>query len=207
MHALTRPDPNVVSAGPLARAATAGMRRPIVPSGVLAMLAFVIAEIMFFGGLVSAYLITRASVGQWSWPPPNQPRLPIAATAVNTLALLASAAVLLYGQRLLRKSTASAGRALAAAVALGAFFLIGQGREWVALIREGLTLRSSLHGSFFYIIVGCHGLHALAALCALGVALAMLARNRLRSETLAAISVFWYFVAGIWPFLYYELYL
>ncbi len=38
-------------------------------------------------------------------------------------------------------------------------------------------------------------------------ALAMLARNRLRSETLAAISVFWYFVAGIWPFLYYELYL
>lgn len=187
-------------------------RPPLVPSGVLAMLIFVFTEIMFFTGLVSAFLITRASIGPGGWPPPNQPRLPVAATAVNTIALLLSAAVLFLAWRALRASQrgeAVGGIALrlGTAIALGAAFLLGQGREWVMLLHEGLTLHSSVHGTFFYILVGCHGLHALVALLALGWAFLRLRQNRLSSETLAAISVFWYFVAGVWPFLYYEIYL
>ena len=85
--------------------------------------------------------------------------------------------------------------------------MIGQGREWIALLHEGLTLHSSIHGSFFYIIVGCHGLHALSALLALGWAFLRLRAQSLRSDTLAAVSVFWFFVVGIWPFLYYQIYL
>jgi len=200
--------------GDAAGSATAAPRRrpQLIPSGVLAMLIFVFTEIMFFTGLVSAFLITRASIGPGGWPPPNQPRLPVATTAVNTVALLLSAAVLFLTWRALRASergTGAGGVALrfGAAMALGAAFLIGQGREWVALLHEGLTLHSSVHGSFFYIIVGCHGLHALAALLAMGWAFLRLQQGRLRSETLAAISVFWYFVAGVWPFLYYEIYL
>jgi heme/copper-type cytochrome/quinol oxidase subunit 3 len=179
---------------------------------VLAMLIFVFTEIMFFTGLVSAFLITRASIGPGGWPPPNQPRLPVATTAVNTAALLISAVVLFFAWRSLRESerTATKGAAslrLGVAIALGAAFLIGQGREWVALLREGLTLHSSIHGSFFYIIVGCHGLHALVALLSMGWAFLRLRSGRLRSDTLAALSVFWYFVAGVWPFLYYQIYL
>lgn len=188
-------------------------RRPqIIPSGVLAMLIFVFTEIMFFTGLLSAFLITRASIGPGGWPPPNQPRLPVATTAVNTAALLVSALVLFFAWRALRSSQrgTTAGNVslrFGVAIVLGAAFLIGQGREWVALLQEGLTLHSSVHGSFFYILVGCHGLHALCALLAMVWAFVRLRQQRLRSETLAAVSVFWYFVAGVWPFLYYQIYL
>ena len=47
---------------------------------------------------------------------------------------------------------------------LGAFFVLFQGVEWVALLREGLTLTSSTHGAFFYLIIGTHALHAVVAL-------------------------------------------
>lgn len=182
-------------------------RSQVVPSAVLAMLIFVFTEVMFFTGLVSAFLITRASIGPSGWPPANQPRLPVAMTAVNTVALLLSAVALWFAWRALRSAKPGAMLRLGAAIALGACFLIGQGREWVALIHEGLTLHSSIHGSFFYIIVGCHGLHALAALLSLGWAGWRLRTGQLHSDTLAAISVFWFFVVGVWPFLYYEIYL
>lgn len=182
-------------------------RSQVVPSGVIAMLIFVFTEVMFFTGLVSAFLITRASIGPGAWPPPGQPRLPIGTTALNTLALLLSAPVLFLALRALRRGGSGVGLRLGAAIALGACFLLGQGREWIALLHEGLTLRSSVHGSFFYIIVGCHGLHALVALLAMGWSFLRLRAGTLRSDTLAAISVFWFFVVGVWPFLYYEIYL
>ena len=46
---------------------------------------------------------------------------------------------------------------------LGAFFVVFQGAEWLALIGQGLTLTSSALGSFFYLIVGSHGLHAVGS--------------------------------------------
>jgi heme/copper-type cytochrome/quinol oxidase subunit 3 len=96
---------------------------------------------------------------------------------------------------------------LAVAIALGAFFVVFQGVEWVALIGEGLTLTSSTHGSFFYLIVGAHALHAVAALIALGWTWTLLSRRRLRQGTLWAVSLFWYFVVGLWPILYVRVYL
>ena len=64
-------------------------RKPIVPSGVFGMVVFIITEVMFFSGLVSAYLIIRAGLEEW--PPWGQPRLPIESTAFNTLLLIISA--------------------------------------------------------------------------------------------------------------------
>jgi heme/copper-type cytochrome/quinol oxidase subunit 3 len=82
-----------------------------------------------------------------------------------------------------------------------------QGYEWVALIRQGLTLTSSTHGSFFYLIVGMHGLHAIAGLMVLGQTAFKLSRSVLAVSTFAAAQVFWYFVVGLWPILYFLVYL
>lgn len=183
------------------------LRRPAVPSAVLGVLIFIIAEVMFFSGLISAFVIARSSVGPGAWPPPGQPRLPIAATALNTAVLLLSAGVLVLSRRAFRTDGARALRLLATSMALGSFFVLSQGREWVALLRQGLTLTTSTHGAFFYVIVGCHGLHALGALIALGWALLRLRRGALLPGTFSAACLFWYFVAGIWPILYYQVYL
>jgi len=182
-------------------------RQPIIPNGVAAMLMFVGAEIMFFAGLVSAFLIIKAGTTQW--PPLGQPRLPIAATAVNTTILLLSGFVLAVAHRVLRKNPESPHlrRLLVLAMGSGAFFVVFQGREWVHLIRFGLTMTSSNYGSFFYMIVGVHALHAVAALGGLGFCTLQQTRGRLSSTQFLTAEVFWYFVVGIWPILYGVVYL
>ena len=90
---------------------------------------------------------------------------------------------------------------------LGAFFVVFQGLEWVALIREGLTLTSSSLGSFFYLIVGLHAFHAVIALTLLWFTWLRLQRGWLVSSQLAVAEVFWYFVVGLWPILYLVVYL
>jgi heme/copper-type cytochrome/quinol oxidase subunit 3 len=90
---------------------------------------------------------------------------------------------------------------------LGAFFVAFQGYEGIALIRQGLTLTSSSHGSFFFLIVGMHGLHAIAGLLALSRSAIKLSQGQLTPSSFAATQVFWYFVVGLWPVLYFMVYL
>ena len=179
--------------------------RPILPSPVLGMLIFVIAEMMMFAGLMSAFSIVKA--GALGWPPPGQPRLPVEATAFNTAALLASAVFLFVANSRYAHNHNLAKRPLFIAMGLAGFFIAFQGYEWVSLIRQGLTLTSSNHGSFFYLIVGLHGLHAIAGLSALGMAALKLRQGRLAPSSFAATQVFWYFVVALWPLLYFMVYL
>ena len=90
---------------------------------------------------------------------------------------------------------------------LGLFFVGFQGIEWAALLHEGLTITSSNHGAFFYLIVGTHALHAVAAIIALGIVYVQMLRGRLAHSTFLATQVFWYFVVGVWPMVYLRVYL
>lgn len=185
--------------------ASESQQAPLVPSGVLGMLIFIAMEMMFFAGLVSAFAIIRA--GAVVWPPPGQPRLPIEETAFNTAALLLSGAMLFTARRAFRRDRGRARIPLLISILLGAFFVLFQGVEWVSLIGEGLTLTSSSLGSFFYLIVGMHALHAVIALGLLWWTWLRLQRGWLLSSQLAVAEVFWYFVVGLWPILYLTVYL
>ena len=178
---------------------------PAVPSGVLGMLIFVVAEAMLFAGLVSAFTIIRASAVVW--PPRDQPRLPVEETALNTAALLVSGVLLFLAQRALRRDRAAAARLLLISLLLGVFFVTFQGAEWVRLVGQGLTLTSSSLGGFFYLIIGLHALHAVAAVALLAHASLGLRRGWLAPSQLATAAVFWYFVVGVWPVLYFRVYL
>jgi cytochrome c oxidase subunit 3 len=177
---------------------------PLLPSAVLGTLIFVIIEAMMFAGMISAYLIIQTS---GVWPPPDQPRLPVEETAVNTAALMLSGVLLYVASRAYRRERSAARIPLLLTILLGAFFVIFQGVEWVALVGEGLTLTSSTLGSFFYLIVGMHALHAIVSLGFLVSSLVLLQRRRLSRSTFAASQVFWYFVVGLWPILYWQVYL
>jgi cytochrome c oxidase subunit 3 len=169
------------------------------------MLLFVAAEVMFFAGLISAFTIVRA--GAPVWPPPDQPRLPIENTALNTVALLLSGVALFVAHRRFAKDRRQARTPMLAAMGLGAFFVLFQGFEWVALLRQGLTLTSSSLGSFFYLIVGLHALHAVIAIGLLAWAWLRLQRGWLLQSQLLTAEVFWYFVVGLWPVIYGVVYL
>ena len=177
-------------------------RRRYAHNGALGMALFVFTELMLFSGFISAFAIVQGSAMPGMWPPPDQPRLPVERTAFNTVALLLSGVLLWVGARRFRRAGAPAAQPwMLGALALGATFVIGQGMEWVALLRHGLTMTSSQLGSFFYVIIGTHGLHAVAAILALAWAVVAMRARRLNESTLAAVELFWYFVVLVWPLL------
>jgi len=181
-------------------------RRPAVPSAVLGTLFFVVAEVMFFAGLISAFTISRANQLPGMWPPPGQPVLPAQATALNTVLLLASGVALLVSNIVWRKAPAKATVPMVGAWLLGISFVVLQGQEWLSLLGQGLTLTSSTLGSFFYLIVGGHAAHAIGALVALAFACAQQVRGKLTPGLFFGVQTFWYFVVLMWPVIYARVY-
>ena len=96
---------------------------------------------------------------------------------------------------------------LGAAMLLGLIFVGFQGVEWARLIAHGLTISSSTYGSFFYLIIGTHAVHALAALCLLTFVFYKARHGTLTRGMFEASRIFWLFVVGLWPILYVLIYL
>ena len=181
---------------------------PPVSSGVIGMLLFMVTEVMFFGALISAYLVIRAGLDEW--PPWGQPRLPIETTAINTLVLLVSGFLMSYSRNLFKKKNISEGRKLFGySILLGTFFFISQGYEWAQLIKFGLTVSSSVYGGLFYLIIGAHGFHVIGTLAFLIYAWNRLGApvNPITSEEIFPVQLLWYFVVCVWPVLYVLVYL
>jgi len=142
------------------------------------------------------------------WPPPGQPRLPIELTAVNTVFLLGSGVlVYLSNKALLANDKVRSKQLLGYAIFCALVFLGIQGYEWTRMLQFGLTMTSSTYGSFFYMIIGCHGLHVTAALLFLVSIYRKLSGGAFRPESYWGVQVFWYFVVGVWPILYVLVYL
>ena len=182
-------------------------RRQLVSSSIFATVILIMTEVMFFAALISAYMIIRS--GSEEWPPWGQPRLPVFATALNSLALLASAFCLHQSVKVFSSQALRSKQLLALTIALGTVFVSVQGYEWVQLISFGLTITSSTYGGVFYLIIGAHGLHVIGGLLALLACLRRLnsTSQQLTIDNLRAAQIFWYFVVGVWPVLYTLVYL
>ncbi len=206
------------SAGPVDRRAAFGgsvppppvrSNTPVGANAWLAVLIFLGAEAMFFAGLIGAYIVFR--LGSPVWPPPFQPRLPIAVTGVNTIVLVISGLTMRLG---LRSIAAGNRRKLIQLLGLTAFcggaFLAVQGFEWVQLIHFGLTVSSSVYGGLFYILIGFHAAHVVGALVWLLVVFAMAKKGWFTPEHhvgLQTCAMYWTFVVALWPVLYGVVYL
>jgi heme/copper-type cytochrome/quinol oxidase subunit 3 len=186
-----------------------GPRRPLLDNVRLAMLFLICGEVMFFGGLVSAFLVLRITAAQW--PPPLQPRLPVEVTGVNTLVLLASSVAMVAAIRALDRHDARAlVQRLLIAGGLGAAFLLVQGYEWIRLISYGLTVWSGAYGTTFYSVIGTHAVHVTAAVVWVAVTAVLAARGRFidgPAGTVRACAIYWHFVVALWPILYVAVYL
>ena len=186
-----------------------GPRRPLLDNVRLAMLFLICGEVMFFGGLVSAFLVLRVTAAQW--PPPLQPRLPVGVTGVNTVVLLASSVAMVAAIRALdRRDVSTLVRRLLLAGGLGAAFLLVQGYEWIRLVSYGLTVWSGAYGTTFYTVIGTHAAHVVAAVVWVAVAAWLAAAGRFaegRTGVLRACAIYWHFVVALWPILYVAVYL
>jgi heme/copper-type cytochrome/quinol oxidase subunit 3 len=184
-------------------------KEPVISNAVLAMLMFLAFEAMFFAGLLGTFLVFRLASA--SWPPPGEPYLPIGVTWINTGILVASAYTMRRAHRAIRDGNqARLVHGLELSAVLGAIFLAVQGGEWVRLVHFGLTLQSSTYGATFYTLIGCHGVHVLAAVLWLTVVLFLATRGRFSPERHVGVQlckIYWLFVVGLWLVLFPSVYL
>lgn len=93
---------------------------------------------------------------------------------------------------------------------LGLSFLGIELYEFVELIHEGHTWRTSAFLSAFFGLVGTHGLHIISGLLWLGIVLIYIMKRGLNEHMvrkLALLSLFWHFLDIVWIFIFTFVYL
>jgi heme/copper-type cytochrome/quinol oxidase subunit 3 len=141
--------------------------------GQLGMAMFLLSEAVFFFLLILAFVYFRSA---------GAGNLNLEAGAIDTALLLASAFSMW-------RATVGSRAWLPITVFLGAVFLVGQGIQYLHLIRDGVTISQGLFGTTFFTLAGAHGLHVLIGLVALAI---------VPSTAIRTMALYWYFFAGVW---------
>jgi cytochrome c oxidase subunit 3 len=166
--------------------------------GMVGMTCLIIAESAIFTIFVVAYLYYIGK--DLSGPTPRQIlELPI----LNTVCLLSSSATITAAVRALRNGdTKRFNFWWLFTIALGAYFLLGTGREWHHLIRDkGLTIQTNLFGTTFYSLVGLHASHVVVGLLALLIVMAFGLAGSVKQEHAGrahVLALYWHFVDTVW---------
>lgn len=168
---------------------------------------FLLSESMIFASFFTAYIVLRLSTQNWLPSGIKGPEL-TPAVLVNSGVLVSSSVVVYFAERSLQRGQLAQFRLRwLATSAMGAYFLIGEIREWMGL-DFGLT--TGLVGGTFYLLTGFHGLHVTVGIL---LQLLMLGRSFLPQNYAdghfgtSAVSLFWHFVDIIWIILFSLLYL
>lgn len=172
----------------------------------LALWLFIASEVMFFGGLITAFLRTKLLTAT-----PEEALLDVALVGLNTFVLLTSSFTVVLGLNAIQRGRRSGLMTfLGLTIVLGLVFLGGQGYEFAALYQEGLTLSSSLYGSSFFTLTSFHGLHVLIGVIWAGLILINAMRGRYSAESYEGVETFglyWHFVDIVWIVLFTLIYL
>lgn len=181
---------------------------PPVSNAHLGMLMLIGAETMLFAGLIGAYVVFR--FGSVAWPSASL-YLPVGVTWINTFVLLFSCYTMHRAIRDIRLDhQPGLIKNLGITALLGVTFLSIQGYEWTQLIRDGLTISTGVYGATFYVLIGCHGAHVLAAVLWLLVVLWQATKGRFSSRRLVGVEIcgmYWYYVGALWVVLFVLVYL
>jgi len=158
---------------------------------------------MLFIGFTSALLVRRVSSDWLAMPAP-------ALLWANTGALLLSSVTLEMARRNLRAARGTHVLPFVVATGvLGAVFVAGQVRLWSGLVAQGIYLSVNPHSDFFFVLTGVHVVHILAALAWYAVVLTKVSRRAYAPgvDGLALFATFWHFLAAVWVYLLYVLFI
>ncbi|MBI4788883.1 MAG: heme-copper oxidase subunit III [Chloroflexi bacterium] len=173
-----------------------------------AMWLFLASEVMFFTGLIGAYLAMRFGGTEW---PIVAEELNVPLVAANTFILIVSSVTMVKAFAAIENGdTRGLSRFLLATMLLGIVFVSIQGYEWSALLTEGTSPSTSVFGATFFTLTGFHGLHVLGGVVTLLFVTVGSLRGRYTLENHSGVELmglYWHFVDIVWIFLFTIVYL
>jgi heme/copper-type cytochrome/quinol oxidase subunit 3 len=174
----------------------------------LAMWAFLGSECLLFGALISTYFLYR---GRSVVGPYAKQVYDIPYTSISSFVLLMSSLTMVLALAAIQRGDHRRLRLwLTATALLGCIFIGGQVYEFTSFIREGLTLKSNLFGSSFFVLTGLHGAHVSVGVLWLLALLALDLRGRLGvadSIKVEIAGLYWHFVDIVWIVIFTLVYL
>ena len=180
-----------------------------LPNGKLGMWLFLASEVMFFTGLIGAYIVLRFSHPNW---PGAEGHLSVLWGTLNTLLLICSSTTIVLALAASARGVLPAVRRwLLATIVLGGLFLaIKLGVEYPGKISHHLFPSTNIFWSCYYTLTGFHALHVLG-----GVVFNLWILTRtftqrawiLQQHRLEFAGLYWHFVDIVWIFLFPLLYL
>ena len=174
----------------------------------LAMWAFLGSECLFFGSLISTYLLYRSRAGDG--PAPAE-IYDIPYTSVSSFVLLMSSLTMVLALAAIQRGNERGLRVwLLATAFLGMTFIGGQIYEFTTFYEEGLALSKSPFGSSFFVLTGFHGAHVTVGILMLLLLTGMSLAGRVpqaESRKVELIGLYWHFVDIIWIIIFTVVYL
>jgi cytochrome c oxidase subunit 3 len=179
----------------------------------IGMWLFVFTELILFGGLFLLYSAYRTKYPHEFHEGGQE--LNVVIGVANTIVLLTSSLTVAMSITAIQKGEKRRARILLAiTLLLAAVFLVDKVVEWSAEIGRGIypngpELLKRPQGAIiffglYYTMTGLHGLHVLAGIGVLAVMLALLTKDRIRSDDYVKLEnagLYWHLVDVIWIFL------
>lgn len=175
-----------------------------IPSGKLGMWVFLSSEVMLFGAFISSYVVLF--MGSTNFGRPSVELLGKPLATINTFVLITSSVTMVMALAAVQRDNikAFAGWLITTSV-LGTAFLGIKAFEYVHKIHEGITITSSLFGSFYYTMTGLHALHMIGGLIFNLYILVNGLRGKYSSqhhERVEYAGLYWHFVDLVWVILF-----
>ncbi len=176
------------------------------PLGKVGVWWFLASEIMVFGGLMGAYILSRIAAGGWA---AERAHVNTTIAVINTLVLLTSSLTVVEAHGAAEADRRErARRMLLCTVLLGCTFLGIKSFEYSRELAHGLTPASGLFWSFYDTMTGLHGLHVLVGVIINFTLYVGLGRHwEALHHRLEYAGLYWHFVDVVWIFLFPLLYL
>jgi heme/copper-type cytochrome/quinol oxidase subunit 3 len=177
------------------------------------MWAFLGSECLLFGALISTYFLYRGRGPGGGAPVGPRPHdiYDIPYTSVSSFVLLMSSLTMVLALSAIQRGDLRRNRIwLCATALLGSVFIGGQVYEFTSFIRQGLTLKTNLFGSSFFVMTGFHGVHVTVGIIMLLSLANLSARGKLpqaRSEVVEIVGLYWHFVDIVWIVIFTVVYL
>lgn len=160
-------------------------------------------EAMFFVSLIMAFIYMAYNSG---FEPYEVSKLDIKTTGIFTIFLFCSSFTFWLAEKKYKIGNIKSLKIwLVITILLGAIFLFGQGKEYIRLVNENITLSGSVFGTSFYALTGFHGLHVFIGLIILSIILIMTFVgdfNNSSSNVISTVGIYWHFVDIVWIFVF-----